>query len=143
MTIALSIVLVIMAIVIVGLVLMQSGKSHGLSGTIAGGAETFFGKDKAKGADKLLNKITTILVIVFALILIVLYLVQPDYESVQTPDLGFGNSQYRDEDVLTDTDTSAATSDAATSDAATSDAATSDDASTSEAVTTDAGTTAQ
>ena len=141
MTIALSIVLVIMAIVIVGLVLMQSGKSHGLSGTIAGGAETFFGKDKAKGADKLLNKITTILVIVFALILIVLYLVQPDYESVQTPDLGFGNSQYRDEDVLTDT--AAATSDAATSDAATSDAATSDDASTSEAVTTDAGTTAQ
>ena len=37
---------VIFAIGIVVSVLLQSGKSAGLSGAIAGGAETFFGKKK-------------------------------------------------------------------------------------------------
>ena len=36
-------------------VLMQHGKSYGLSGTIAGGAETFFGKDKGGRIDKALE----------------------------------------------------------------------------------------
>lgn len=143
MTIALSVAIIFMAIAIVVLVLMQSGKSHGLSGTIAGGAETFFGKDKAKGADKILNKITTVVVIVFALVLIVLYLVQPDPESVQTPDLGFGNSQFHDEDVLTDTE--AATSDTTPADSDTtpadSDSTASTDSDTS--ASTDSDTSAQ
>ena len=44
MKIAIGIVLILAAIFLVVAVLMQSGKSHNLSGTIAGGAETFFGK---------------------------------------------------------------------------------------------------
>ena len=96
MVIALSIIISIAAVVIVGLVLMQSGKSHGLSGTIAGGAETFFGKENGKKADVILNKVTTVIVICFCAVLITLYLVQPDPENVQTPDLGLGNSQYYD-----------------------------------------------
>ena len=40
----------IVAIALIAIVLMQSGKSAGLSGSIAGGAETFFGKNKGKSA---------------------------------------------------------------------------------------------
>lgn len=105
MVIALSIIISIAAVVIVGLVLMQSGKSHGLSGTIAGGAETFFGKENGKKADVILNKVTTVIVICFCVVLIALYIVQPDPENVETPDLGLGNSQYYD----TTTDTTAET----------------------------------
>lgn len=112
MIIALSIIISIAAVIIVGLVLMQSGKSHGLSGSIAGGAETFFGKENGKKADVILNKVTTVIVICFCLVLIVLYLVQPDPETIQTPGLGLGNSQYYD----TTTDTTADTSEADTPD---------------------------
>ncbi len=44
-------------------ILMQSGKSAGISGAIAGGAETFLGKKK--GLDKFFNKLTTIFACVF------------------------------------------------------------------------------
>lgn len=44
-------------------VLMQSGKSAGLSGAIAGGAEQIFGKKK--GMDDLLNRISTVFAILF------------------------------------------------------------------------------
>ena len=40
------------------IVLMQSGKSAGLSGTISGGAETFLSKGKAKTWDEKLAKMT-------------------------------------------------------------------------------------
>ena len=106
MVIALSIIISIAAVVIVGLVLMQSGKSHGLSGTIAGGAETFFGKENGKKADVILNKVTTVIVICFCVVLIVLYLVQPDPENIQTPGLGLGNSQYYDSTTETTADSS-------------------------------------
>ena len=44
--IAIVILHLIVAIALIAIVLMQSGKSAGLSGSIAGGAETFFGKNK-------------------------------------------------------------------------------------------------
>lgn len=104
MIIALSMVIFVAAIAIVALVISQNGKSHGLSGSIAGGAETFFGKENGKKADKILNKITTILAVAFCVVLIALYLVQPDVDtSIQTPDLGLGNSQYYDQSATTDT----------------------------------------
>ena len=40
------------------IVLMQSGKSAGLSGSISGGAETFLSKGKAKTLDAKLAKMT-------------------------------------------------------------------------------------
>ena len=58
------------------IVLMQSGKSHNLSGIIAGGAETFFGKSKATTMDKKLSKLTTIVAIVFVLLVLVSYFMQ-------------------------------------------------------------------
>lgn len=44
----LGVVLAIDALALITLVLMQQGRSAGLSGAIAGGAETFFGKKKAQ-----------------------------------------------------------------------------------------------
>lgn len=58
-------------------VLMQHGKSYGLSGTIAGGAETFFGKEKGRLIDKHITRATTILGIVFVVLALVTFLVQP------------------------------------------------------------------
>ncbi len=109
MIIALSIIIFIAAIVIVALVLMQSGKSHGLSGSIAGGAETFFGKENGKKADKILNRVTTVLAVAFCVVLIVLYLVQPDPENVITPGLDLNNSQYYTDSTDTTADTKAET----------------------------------
>ena len=43
---------------LIATVLLQSGKSAGLSGSIAGGAETLFG-GKKKGMDDLLAKLST------------------------------------------------------------------------------------
>ena len=48
MNILVTIIVVISAIGLIATVLLQSGKSAGLSGAITGGAETFFGK---KGMD--------------------------------------------------------------------------------------------
>ena len=129
MIIALSMVLFVAAIAIVALVISQNGKSHGLSGSIAGGAETFFGKENGKKADKILNKITTILAVAFCLVLIVLYLVQPDVDNVQAPGLELGNSQYYDQSATTDTtaettaDTAADTTAETTADTAAESAA--------------------
>lgn len=60
----------IIAIALIAVILLQSGKSAGLSGAIAGGAETFFGKKK--GLDELFGKITIVLGVVFGLMSLVL-----------------------------------------------------------------------
>lgn len=55
---------VIISLALIATVLLQSGKSAGLSGAIAGGAETFLGKKK--GLDELLGKVTTVVALLFA-----------------------------------------------------------------------------
>ena len=76
MEIALGIILMVASVFLIFAVLMQSGKSKKLSGTIAGGAETFFGKTKGKAIDKLLSKLTTIVAICFVVLVAVIYIVQ-------------------------------------------------------------------
>ena len=58
MEIALGIVLLVLAAALVVLVLFQSGKDRGLSGTIAGGSDTFFGKSNSVNKDKVLSTAT-------------------------------------------------------------------------------------
>ncbi len=58
-------VLVVLSIAIVALVLLQEGNSKGLSGAIAGGAETFFGKNKSRTLEAKLVKLTKIVGISF------------------------------------------------------------------------------
>ena len=71
----LGIVVLLLAVAIVVLVLMQSGKDKKLSGAIAGGAETFFGQGKGSKLDKVLPKITTAVAIVFVVLVVVMYIV--------------------------------------------------------------------
>ena len=63
-TIILDIVLILISIVLIIAVLLQQGQRQGL-GAIAGGAETFFGKNKAKGYEAKMAKITKIGAAVF------------------------------------------------------------------------------
>ena len=74
MELALGIVLIVLAVALVVLVLFQSGKDKRLSGTIAGGAETFFGKSKATDYNKTLSIATTVVSIVFAGLVLAMYL---------------------------------------------------------------------
>ncbi|MDZ5472212.1 preprotein translocase subunit SecG [Bacillus sp. 31A1R] len=57
--------LVIVSIALIVVVLLQSGKSAGLSGAISGGAEQLFGKQKARGLDLVLHRITIVLSVLF------------------------------------------------------------------------------
>ncbi len=61
----LTVVHVILSLFLIVVVLFQSGKTAGLSGSIAGGAETFFGKNKARTLDGLLEKLTAVISILF------------------------------------------------------------------------------
>ena len=65
MKIALTICQIIITIALIVMVLMQSGKTQGLSGSIAGGAETFFGKNKGKTIDGILSKVTAVVAVLF------------------------------------------------------------------------------
>ena len=69
-------VMILLAIFLVVAVLMQSGKDNKLSGTIAGGAETFFGKTKGKTIDRVLSKATTIVAIIFVVLVLLVYVFQ-------------------------------------------------------------------
>nr|WP_239587540.1 preprotein translocase subunit SecG [Bacillus pakistanensis] len=57
--------LVIVSIALIVVVLLQSGKSAGLSGAISGGAEQLFGKQKARGIDLILHRVTIVLSVLF------------------------------------------------------------------------------
>lgn len=72
---ALTIVHVILAVLLVAVVLFQSGKTAGLSGSIAGGAETFFGKNKARTLDGMLARLTSIFAVLFIVTSFVLSLI--------------------------------------------------------------------
>ena len=65
---ALMIILAIAAVVLIASILLQSGNSAGLSGSIGGGAEQLFGKKRARKYDAMLNKVTTVAGVLFILI---------------------------------------------------------------------------
>ena len=72
--IVLASVLLVAAIFLIVAIVLQEGKKHGLSGAITGGAETFFGKNKGKDVSNFLKRATTIVAIVFAVLVFVTYL---------------------------------------------------------------------
>ncbi|WP_138756337.1 preprotein translocase subunit SecG [Paenibacillus sinopodophylli] len=77
MDIILKIVLVIFSVGLIAVVLLQKGKSAGLSGAITGGAEHLFGKQKARGLDLFLQRLTVVLAAgFFILALVVSYFVK-------------------------------------------------------------------
>lgn len=63
MELFLTIIYLLICIGLIVSVLLQSGKSAGMAGSIAGGAETLFGKKK--GIDDKLARYTQVLALVF------------------------------------------------------------------------------
>ena len=68
----LTIIQLLSGLAVTVIVLMQSGKSAGLSGAIAGGAETFLSKGKVKTLDAKLAKATKWFGLVFVVLTLVL-----------------------------------------------------------------------
>ena len=77
MEIAIAIALLVLSVALTALVVMQSGKDQSHSGSISGAAETFFGKTSSASNDKKLSVITTVIAIVFAVLVLVAYLILP------------------------------------------------------------------
>ncbi|CAM4473322.1 preprotein translocase subunit SecG [Paenibacillus tarimensis] len=74
---AMKILLIVFSLGLIAAVLLQKGKSAGLSGAITGGAEHLFGKQKARGLDLFLQRLTVGLAAgFFILSLVVAYLVK-------------------------------------------------------------------
>ena len=74
LTTVLSVIHVVCCIVIIAVVMLQSGKSAGLSGAISGGAETFMSSGQAKSLDTKLSKATPWLGLVFVVLTLILNL---------------------------------------------------------------------
>ena len=72
MMIAITIVQLLTCIFLIAVVLLQSGKSAGLSGAIAGGADTFMSKNKSKSWDAKLAKMTKWVAAAFVVLTLVL-----------------------------------------------------------------------
>ena len=70
--IVMTVLQIIITLGLVVTVLLQEGSSYGLSGSIAGGADTFFGKNKGRTLDGLLKKITKVLAVLFIVCSLVL-----------------------------------------------------------------------
>ena len=68
----LTVIYVLICVGLIATVLLQSGRSAGLSGAIAGGAQSLFGKKK--GMDDLLSRFTTGLAIGFMIVAVLLTL---------------------------------------------------------------------
>jgi len=72
--IVLTVIQVLAALFLVAVVLLQSGKSAGLSGAIAGGADTFLSKNRARGLDAKLARWTKWVAIAFMILTLVICL---------------------------------------------------------------------
>ena len=72
----LIIIQIIISLVLIISVLMQQGHQQGISGAIAGGAETFFGKNKGKSTEAKMKKWTWICLAILAVLSILLYVLK-------------------------------------------------------------------
>lgn len=76
MSMVITVIQVILSLAIIAIVMLQSGKSAGLSGAIAGAADTFLSKNKAKSLDAKLAKATKWVAIAWVLLTLALCVVQ-------------------------------------------------------------------
>ncbi|QJW46638.1 preprotein translocase subunit SecG [bacterium BFN5] len=75
MATALMIIDAVICVALIASVVLQSGKSAGMSGSIGGGAEAIFG-GKKKGLDEILAKATMVLGILFGIVTLIIVRVQ-------------------------------------------------------------------
>ena len=65
-------ILMLLAVVLVIIILQQTGKDKSLSGTISGSTETYFGKAGGNGKDRILSKLTIVISVLFVILTVVL-----------------------------------------------------------------------
>lgn len=75
--------LLVCAVFLVVSVLLQKTKEDGLSGAITGGADTFYGKDGSNHTDVVLKRWTKVVGIIFAICVLAVYIIQPDYAQTE------------------------------------------------------------
>jgi preprotein translocase subunit SecG len=73
--IVINVIHILISLFIITTVLLQKGKQAGLSGSIGGAAETFFGKGKAKDMNSKLSRLTSAGAILFLATSITLQLI--------------------------------------------------------------------
>ncbi len=76
MGIVMKILLLVSSLILIGSILLQSGKTAGLSGSIAGGAEQIWGKNKGRSYEAMLERVTTVSAVIFLVSALVLTAVQ-------------------------------------------------------------------
>lgn len=72
MTLPITIVQLIACVILIAVVLLQSGKTAGLSGVIGGGSDTYLSKNKSKTLDSKLARATKWVAIVFVVLTLAL-----------------------------------------------------------------------
>ena len=72
--IVVTVLFVLVCLGLIVVVLMQEGKNAGLSGSINGVADTYWGKNKGRSMEGALTKITKVLAALFIVISVVLNL---------------------------------------------------------------------
>ncbi|MBE7029037.1 MAG: preprotein translocase subunit SecG [Ruminococcaceae bacterium] len=75
MVTALYVIQIVVCLVLIISVLLQEGNSAGLSGSIAGGAETFFGKGKSKTLNGIFKSVTKVFAVLFVVLSLILTLI--------------------------------------------------------------------
>lgn len=75
MTFVITIIQLIACVILIGVVLLQSGKTAGLSGAISGGSDTYLSKNRAKTLDSKLARATKWVAIVFVILTLILSII--------------------------------------------------------------------
>lgn len=68
-------VLILLSIALVAIVLMQEGRSQGVSGVIMGGSDSYLNKTKGRSNQARLERLTKYLAIVFFVIVLAAFLI--------------------------------------------------------------------
>lgn len=76
MEVFVRILLIIASLFLIASILLQSGKSAGMSGEIAGGAESIWGRNKGRSYEGKLEKATAASAIVFVIASLILVAIQ-------------------------------------------------------------------
>ncbi len=78
----LILLLILGVFLVVGMLLQKSKK--GLSGTIAGGQDTYYSKDPTARIDRIIGTATAIVGAVFVALVLAVYVIQPNFGELNT-----------------------------------------------------------
>lgn len=105
MELALIIAHLVISLILIIVVLLQEGKQAGLSGAVAGAAETFFGKNKGRTVDAMLKKLTAVIAVLFIATSVSLAIVaaRPEEAPAETAQITEENVEDTEEPAETET----------------------------------------